>query len=203
MRRAISPWLVSMMLALSLVFSGAASADATADLKAKLLKAYDGMVEKGRFRIASEVTSGKKTYHNRVDVEWPASYHMRNDQSEFIILPGATYMNQGGQWMKLPMDMSKMIQAMTPEAMKQGFANLSNVKDLGAGDVNGQAAHIYEYDTSGEVMGIHAESRVKVWLSDADGLVLRQEVNGKAMGQASVTVSTYEYDASIRIKAPI
>lgn len=203
MSKSVLKWSVSILVMMAFAFSGAARADLTADVKAQLLKAYEGMVEKSKFRIHSQVTSKKKTYENHVEIEWPDRFHMRNDQSEFIVLPGATYMNQGGQWMKLPMDMSKMIQSMTPEAMKQGFGNLTHARDLGEGDVEGNAAHIYEYDTSGDVMGIHSESHVKVWIGKADGLVLRQEVQGKAMGMESTTVSTYEYDASIHIKAPL
>ena len=180
-----------------LAFSGSAFADAKADIVA----ANQKLMEKSKFRMTGTTTSGGKTMNMWAEVDWPDRYHMRTDDVEFIILPGKTWMKQGGQWQALPMDMSAMVKSMSPEAVKQAEANMANVKEIGAETIDGKSTTAYEYDTSMKMMGITAKSHVKVYI-DGDGLIVRQESTGEAAGQNSVTKHDYEYDESIDITAP-
>lgn len=111
-------------------------------------------------------------------------------------------MNQGGQWTKMPMNMAGMVKQLTPDAIKQSYDNMANVQQLADAEVDGEATKVYEYDTSATIMGIKADSHVKLYVAKSNGLILRQDVDGKAMGIASQTISTYDYDPSINITAP-
>jgi hypothetical protein len=79
---------------------------------------------------------------------------------------------------------------------------MTNVAEVGRETVNGVDAKIYEYDTSGAVMGIRSQSHVKVWIDAATQRVVRQEVRGQAMGTSSVTVQDYEYPEDLKVEAP-
>lgn len=187
----------TLLALLFLAFSGSAFADAKADIVA----ANQKLMEKSKFRMTGTTTSGGKTMNMWAEVDWPDRYHMRTDDVEFIILPGKTWMKQGGQWQALPMDMSAMVKSMSPEAVKQAEANMANVKEVGSETINGKSTTAYEYDTSMKMMGITATSHVKVYI-DGDGYIVRQESTGEAAGQNSTTVHDYEYDESIDITAP-
>lgn len=176
---------------------------ASADVKSEMMAAHAAMVEAGKFRMTGTVTSKEGTVPLWSEVQWPDRFHARNPGGEFIVLPGATYMKQGGQWMKMPMDMSAMIQSMTPGAIRQQFENMTNAKSLGEKTIDGETLVGYEYDTSATMMGIKAESHVQVWIDPDTKRIVRQTVDGKAMGQTSKTEQVYEYDDSISIDAPM
>jgi hypothetical protein len=174
-----------------------------ADVKSDVLAAHEAMVKAGKFRTIGTTTSGKDSQEFWSEAEWPDRFHARNAGGEFIMLPGKTYMKQGGQWMVMPMDMSAMVKSFTPSAIREQFDNMRNAKDLGEMEINGRTLHGYEYDTSATIMGIKAESHVKLWIDPDSHLVIKQEADSSAMGQKSHTVQTYEYDDTISIKAPM
>jgi len=153
---------------------------------------------------AHMVSTDKKgrTYETDMEVQWPNKFRMKTPDSDMIILPQGTWMNAGGQWMKLPMDMSKVIQQYTPDAVKSGLDGMKNVRSLGAGVVNGKACNRYAYDYDQKVMGIRSTGSAEVALEVGTGYPVRMETTGEAAGQKSTVVVDYEYDPSIRITPP-
>jgi outer membrane lipoprotein-sorting protein len=176
---------------------------ALADAKSEILASHQAMVKAAKFRIESTNESRQGKVENWAEIEWPDRYHMRNAQMEVIVLPGKTYMKQGGQWMPFPMDMSAMIKAMSPEAMKQGFDSMTNVKELGEKTLDGRTVKGYEYDSTVTMMNVTAKSHVQLWVDTATQLPVRQEIDGEAMGMKSRTTQRYTFDPSISIKAPM
>ncbi len=191
--------------ALAIVWFGFA-APVLAGPKEDILAAHEAMVAKGKFRTAGVSESKGSTTRIENTVVWPDRYAMRADTDgtvmEYIILPGSTWMKQGGEWMKLPMDMSRMIQSLTPEAMRQAYEGMTNVEQLADDDVDGRDAKVYRYDSQVTMMGITASSKVTLWVDADTGLPLKQEVDGEAMRTKSHTVQTYTFDDSIQISAP-
>jgi len=176
---------------------------AFADVKTDLLAAHEAMVEAGKFRTKGTSTTKDGTQELWSEVQWPDRFHARNAGGEFIMIPGKSYMKQGGRWMAVPMDMSAMVKNLTPDAIRQSYANITNEKDHGESTLDGATVHVYEYDTSATIMGIKADSHVKVWIDTDTGRVVKQEVEGSAAGMKSKTVQTYDYDPSIEVKAPL
>ena len=177
---------------------------AWADVKADVMAAHDAMVKAGKFRMVGTVTSKHGTQELWSEVHWPDRFHARNAGGEFILLPGKTWMKQpGGEWMAMPMDMGAMVKNLTPAAIREQFENMTNEKELGESRLGNRTVRGYEYDTSAKVMGIEAKSHVKVWIDPQTNLVLKQEVDGEAMGQQSKTVQTFAYDDSISIDPPL
>jgi hypothetical protein len=175
------------------------------DARAELISLWQKMTERRdlAFRVTSVTTSGKgKPMKSQMDVRWPDRFHMKNDQSEMIIVPGGTWMNANGQWMKMPIDMQKMIAQFTPEMMKKSMQGTSNVRFVGVDSVRGTPVKVYQYDFDMEVMGINSSGTSRISLDVVSGYPLHIETTGKAMGKTSTTIADYEYDDSIRIEAP-
>lgn len=179
---------------------------ALAGPKEDIMAAHQKLVERGKFRLTSVTEGGGQITRTEAMVEWPDRYHMKTDaggqKNEMIILPAGTWMKQGGTWMKFPMDMSAMIKSMTPEAMKMAYDGISNLREIGAMEIDGRDATGYAYDSRVTMMGVTSTSSVKMWIDDETGLPLRQEIDGEAMGTKSSTVQEYDYEAAVSVKAP-
>lgn len=198
----------TMCVVASLLLAGwmAPSAHANADdeVRAAIGKSHAAMVAKGAFRVDSTTEMQGGNQQSVIEAVWPDRFRIRSitQGTEFVVVPGGTWMNSGGSWMRMPMDMSAMTQAFSEQAMREGLASIANAEVLGTEEVDGRKARVYAYDQSGTVMGIRSESRVKAWIDDATDLVLRMEVDGKAMGQSSRTINVYDWDAKVSIEAP-
>ncbi|AVP97825.1 hypothetical protein C7S18_11730 [Ahniella affigens] len=193
-----------LVLLLGLSVSSPVRAD-DAGVRAELISLWSKMLaSKDLAYRAHMVTTDKKgrKFESTMAVQWPNRFHMKNPDSEMIILPQGTWMNAGGNWMKMPMDMSKMIQQYTPDAIKAGMDGIRAVSFLGESDVNGKNCKQYRYDFDSKVMGIRSTGTATISLDASTGFPVRMETTGEAMGQKSSTVVDYEYDPTIRITAP-
>jgi hypothetical protein len=101
------------------------------------------------------------------------------------------------------MDMSQVVKSLSPEALRQGYEAMTNVKDLGESERGGKTVHGYEYDTQLTVMGINAKSHVKLWIDADTKLPVRQESDGEAMGQRSQTSLDYTFSDDITVTPPM
>jgi len=176
---------------------------AHADARSEIQAAYAAMVKEGKFRTVGNVDGPKGPEKQTVEVVWPDKFHMTSAQVEVIVLPGATWMKQGGKWSQLPVDMSRMIERYKPEAMKNAFDSVTNVQSIGDSTINGHAARGYEYDSAVTVQGVTAKSHVKLWVDKSSSLPVRQESDGEVMGHKSHHVADYEYDSGIQVSAPM
>jgi hypothetical protein len=172
--------------------------------KEEILASHAAMVKFGKFHSEGTVTAKDgtvtKTWSN---VVWPDRFHVRNAGQEFIIVPGKTYMKQGEQWLPFPMDMSQLVRSLSPEALRQGYEAMTNVKDLGESERNGKSVHGYEYDTQLTIMGVTAKSHVKLWIDADTKLPVHQEADGEALGQRARTAIDYTFDEGIEVEPPM
>ncbi len=188
---------------LAAVLAAVAAGDSRADARDDVLSAYRATYAGGKLRIRSEIDAGGRKMSQTVEIQLPDRYHIKSDQMEAIVLPSGSFMRPGGQWMRSPIDMGKMIQQFTEEGRKRSQDTISNVQDLGAESVDGHAAHAYSYDADGEAMGVKSKAHIKVWIDSAEQRILQMVVDGEAMGRKSTTTQHYEYDPSITITAPM
>src|SRR5690606_33701050 len=100
---------------LAMLAAGAVHADAREDVVA----AFQKVMDHGSYRMHMTADTRKGAVESTMDVQWPDRFRMKNEGGEFIILPTGTWMNAGGQWMKMPMNMSQMIQGYSKDAMEQ------------------------------------------------------------------------------------
>lgn len=180
-----------------------ALADDTAAVRKVLGDSFAAMEAAKSFRstTAAEESGVKSTVQN--DTIWPDRFHTRNGAQEFVFVPGASYIKQGGTWSQLPVDMSEMVRSLSPDAMKQSLANLSNARLLGEEQIKGRTAIVVEYDTHARVMGIDTKSHVKAWIDAKTRLPIQQQAEGTAMGRRSKAFTIYDFVSDLRIEAPL
>ncbi len=197
---------LGVLLISSLLFAATPAFAEDVDARAELIGLWQKMLARRdlAFKVTSTTTTGKGEPINSVmKVQWPNRFHMKSDQSEMIILPGGTWMNMDGNWMKMPIDMQKMIAQFTPEMMKKSIEGTKNVRFVGLDTVGGKPVKVYLYDFDSEVMGINTSGSCKIFLSVVDGYPLRIESTSTAMRKTSTTTADYQYDDSINIQPPM
>jgi Ni/Co efflux regulator RcnB len=118
------------LMAVLLVAAGTVQADA----REEVMQAYEKAMAEESYRVQSRSEHRGRTQQSTIDIQPPDRFHMRSPESEVIVLPGGTWMNQGGQWMKLPMDMSSMIKGLTLSAMRDGANSVQDVREIGSGE---------------------------------------------------------------------
>ena len=186
----------SLAMALALVVAGPVHADG----RAEVMAAFDKAMTQKSYRAQSTTEVSGQPQTSTIEVQPPDRFHMRSPESEVIVLPAGSWMNQGGQWMKLPMDMSAMVKGMTLAAMKDSANIVQDVKPLGSASINGCESQTYSYHSSGKVMGMNVEAEVEVAICGDTGLPVRiTSIDAK---HKSRTVVDYDYSAAIDIQPP-
>jgi len=197
--------LLSLALACGSLVAPAVHADDLA-ARAELMGLWAKMFDARDLAFSAKITSTDKkgrVISSEMRTNWPNKFHMKSAESEFIIIGDGTWMKpQGGNWMKFPMSMSKMIDAYKPEMMKASMEGTRNVRMLGDETVNGHDCKVFAYDFDVKMMGIRSAGTSTIYLDKASGYPTRIETDGEAMGQRSKTVVDYDYDPGIRIVAP-
>lgn len=185
-----------LIMATVLGANGAAFADA----RGEVFAAFDAAMAKSSYRAVSVSEYKGRTTESVIQVQPPGSFHMKSPDTEVIVLPAGTWMNAGGQWMKMPMDMSKMLQGISLQAMKDGASLVQDVQELPAASIDGCTTSNYAYRTSGKVLGIRADADVELSVCDDNGLPVRLVSTDPK--RKSRTTITYDYDAPVDIRAP-
>lgn len=176
------------------------STSAQAGPKEDVIAAYSKAFERGAYRAEITTEARGKPYVMQVDVQWPDRFHMKNPDTEMIILPGATWMNAGGRWMNMPMDMSKMIQAYSKPAMEEGIRGMGEVTALGSEDIRGCDSQLYAYTSSGKFMGVESSAEAELAVCKDSGLPVRV-ISRDKKGATQATIH-YDFEADIKIVAP-
>ena len=176
------------------------AAGVEAGAKDDVVAAYQKAFARGSYHaeIISEVRG--QPYATQLKVIWPDRFHLKNPDSEMVILPGATWMNAGGRWMNVPMDMSKMIQAYSKPAMEEGVRAMGDVTALGTEEIKGCSSQLYAYTSRGTFMGVESDSDAELAVCSATGLPIRV-ISRDAKGKTQATIH-YDFEAKVEIVAP-
>jgi hypothetical protein len=188
----------SLLVRLILVMASAAlPMAAAADDRALLIDAFTKAMARGNYSMQIDTEMKGRPYRTEMKVSYPDRYHMRSPDAEIIILPQGTWMNAGGQWMKVPMNMSQMIAGYSKEAMQQGMSAISEVRREGSESIDGCTTDLYRYRTSGDFMGVKKASTQVAAICRDTGLPLRLVTEGKD----AVTIH-YDFSSEVRIAPP-
>lgn len=183
---------LAMLLLAALCAGGAAASD-----RDELVKAFDKAMDKGRYSASIETQMRGRPYSTEMKVIFPDRYHMRTPDAEIIILPQGTWMNAGGQWMKMPMNMSQQIASYSREAMKRGMASVTEVTRHGSETIAGCESDLYRYRASGEFMGVKDSSQAIAAICRDSGLPVRVV----SVGAEPVTIH-YDFESEVSIAPP-
>lgn len=180
-----------------LLAAGLLSGQAMADERDAVVEAFGKAMAKGHY-IAEMVTQVKgRPYTTEMKVVFPDRYHMKSPDAEFIILPQGTWMNAGGRWMKMPMNMSEMIAGHSRQAMEQGMGAVANVSRVGTAEIRGCTSDLYSYRVDGEYMGMKNSGEVEAAICRDTGLPVRLVSEGRN----AVTIH-YDFESTVAIDPP-
>lgn len=117
---------------------------ALADARQELISAFGKAFDREAYRIELE-SADLRGGQAQIDVQMPDRFHMRSQEGEFIIHPQGTWANHGGQWMKMPMDMSAMVASYAQPSREEAEAELAEVERIGEEEVRGCTSTLYRY----------------------------------------------------------
>ncbi len=172
---------------------------AAADARQEVITAFERAMAQGRF-ISSVETEGKRATKVEMRVQLPDRFHMKTADTEMIILPQAAWMNANGQWMKLPMNMSKMIEGYSQRGIEEGMASLRDVREVGNANVQGCDSKLYAYRTEGKFMGVESKSEAEVAICGDTGFPVRV-VSQDKRGRPEATI-LYDFSTEFEIRSP-
>jgi outer membrane lipoprotein-sorting protein len=164
-----------------------------------------------RAHVTSTMPDGS---NNAMVIEYvaPDRYRMTSDvqvggkgmRQEFVIVGGATYIKApNGSWVRSPVDASGIVKAFRDPKMLDELTKTADVKFVGADTIDGVPMLVYQY-TQNNPMGMNLKSTAKTWLSVADGLPRKTEMDSEYQGKKNRTLVTIsDYNADIKIESPI
>lgn len=174
------------------------AAQAHADARGDVIAAYDKAFAKGRYIATVTGDSRGKQQRTTVRVQLPDSFHIIVDANETIVLPGATYMKMGAQWMQLPIDMSQMVKNVSMDAYKNGANSVQDVREIGSRNVAGCDSTLYAYHVDGKAMGLRSEADVELAVCNSSGL----PVQAVSIGKKDRSTVDFDYDTPFEIMRP-
>jgi outer membrane lipoprotein-sorting protein len=168
-----------------------------------LTKSIEAHLSAKSFRARMTNTSSQGNYTATLEYASPDRYHLVMPQGEMIAIGGDSYMKAGGRWMKTPVNMGQMInQFRDPKAVEE-MRRKTDIKFVGSETLDGQPMYVYEYALD-EAGGPGVKGRAKTWISPADMLPRKTEVDGEANGIKSHTTLIYsDYGSDIKIEPPM
>ena len=176
------------------------STQASADPRDDVIAAFNAALAKQAYHVTTITQVRGKDYESHAAVQLPGSFHMTTPDSETIVMPRGSWMKMDGNWMKLPMDMSRMVENLTFEAMKNGEQYVQEVEATGSETIDGCAAQNYRYRTRGKVMGFKADSTVDLSVCQDTGLPIRL-ISTDAKGKSRSELR-YDFNTPVEIHAP-
>ena len=142
-----------------------------------------------------------KTTSTIVEFVSPDRYRVKTDTVEAILIGKETYINLNGKWSKMDIDLTSIISSFRdPKLIESG---ISNVKYVGAEQVNGISADVYTFTGSTDFNGQKLSAEARIWISRAGNLPVKMEVSGEVEGEKSFTTITYDYASNISIETPM
>lgn len=176
------------------------STDATADARDEITSAFQKAMGDSTYRLHIEIENKRGPISSQIDVQMPDRFHMRSQDAEFIMIPGGTWINAGGRWMKMPVDMSKQMQGYKLDDISAATAQIESVEKIGSEVVDGCESTLYRYATTSTFAGRRSDDEVELAVCDATGLPARLRSTPKRKGDA--VVIRYDFDAAIDIRPP-
>jgi len=179
----------------------ALSTSAHADCLAEIQGIMQNHLNAGPYHATMESDMGGAKRVMEIDVILPSSFHMKAENMEAVMLKEGTWMKVNGKWMTMPGAISGAIEQNVKAGMANGMKNVTNAQCEGPQSIEGKTLNKYEMDSSSEVSGIKAHSRITMYTNDK-GLPQIMIIDGEAMGHMTHMTQHITYDPSITISPP-
>jgi hypothetical protein len=179
-----------------------AIADARADPRADVQRAFENVLAAGGFRGYAQghlFGPGLPALTGEVDVLFPDRIHVRTEQMEFIALPDRAWVSALGLW--TPTDGALLpVTAFDVAAMRKAIASIRDVHEEGTAKAHQCATHVYRFRSSGQLPGGGGDGDLRVWVCEGTNRPARLE----ATDTQSTDKLTFDFDWSQRpdVRAP-
>ena len=180
------------------------------DPMAAIAQALKNQQAAGPYRVKTTIDSAEGKMEMSAEVKLPDQLRMITNVSdqkmEMVFVGSKGWMKMGDTWSETPLKLGDMLGQMNVMSAQILTETSSNAAKVGNETVNGQETVVYSYDmdmNKSSSMKMDMKSAVKIWVRTSDGLPIKQEVSGEAMGVKSVSTQEIEYDPSIKIEPPV
>jgi outer membrane lipoprotein-sorting protein len=155
--------------------------------------ALQKQIEAAPFRLVQSVTIGGETTEQVLEYVPPDRFHLRSAAGESIMIGGDWYLRVGGRW-------TRMMALISGADSVMGFSTdaVQNVEAAGEETLRGERVRRYTYQAPSTTAAGELD-QTTLWVRLEDALPVQIE----AANANSVTRSSIEYDAAIRIEEPV
>lgn len=156
------------------------------------------------YRAHMESSVAGRNFTSTIEYVAPDRYHMVSTGNETIVVGPSTYMKIGNNpWQKSPVDAGKMISAFRDSKMIEEIRKSTEVKYVGTDTLDGMPVRVYTYTLTNPA-GMEGTTVTKAWVSSADDLPRKMEVEADIKGNKTKSTITYsDYNTAIKIEPPM
>jgi hypothetical protein len=161
------------------------------------------------FKETTTIGSGSTQMVTSAVIESPQRIMMVDATHSVIILDGKCYEKIGdgafqtctgattGQTAQA--NANSLLDQATIEA---GIAIIKTATLSGSETLNGMAARIYDYTSSGPLMGMQVDASAKMWVDEKTGLPIKVVTTSTVLGSTTTFTQLITYDSTIKVQAP-
>jgi outer membrane lipoprotein-sorting protein len=91
---------------------------------------------------------------------------------------------------------------MDQATIEAGIAIIKTATLSGSETLNGIAARIYDYTSSGPLMGMQVDSSSKMWVDEKTGLPIKVVTTSTVSGSTTTFTQLISYGSTIKVQAP-
>ncbi|MDM7921954.1 MAG: hypothetical protein QUS14_06610 [Pyrinomonadaceae bacterium] len=175
----------------------------SSDPRADIEKLGERFLAAKSFRAKMQSTGGGPM-NAEVDFIAPDRFRITTNTPQgeavnMIIVGEATYMNAGGSWQKMPVDVGSMIPDFRDTFNREGMKGIKEVTFEGEDTAEGKPAYRYSYSGQAPEGGI--QFTAKLWISKDSGYPLKINADYSSGAMKSMSV-VYDYETPISIEVP-
>ena len=161
------------------------------------------------FKVTTTIGSGSDQMVTSAVIETPQRIMMVDATHSVIILDGKCYEKIGDGAFQTCTDATtgQTAQANASSLLDQAtidaaIAIIKTATLSGSETLNGISAHVYDYTSSGPLMGMQVDSSSKMWVDEKTGLPIKVVTTSTVSGSTTTFTQLISYDPTIKVQAP-
>ena len=161
------------------------------------------------FKVTMSIDSGKSQMATTAVVESPQRIMLVDSTHSVIWADGKCYEKTGDAAWAACTDpgTGQIAQSTANSLMDESTINaaisiIKTVKVSGSETLNGIQATIYEYTSSGQLMGMQVDSTTQLWVDESTGLPIKNVTTSTVNGSTTAFTQLIEYGPSIKVQVP-
>jgi hypothetical protein len=172
------------------------------DAKKAILNSLDELEKAGPYKTHTQVTAGTSKFESIAEVILPNRFHIISSGQEMLIVGPRSYIKQKGKWISFPVDVSGIVAGLRGSLRSEIANGIREPKLTRVDMVDGKPAVVYQFKEKIGSDDEQIDSQVELWIDQARGLPIRQEIDSNNDGVTTHTEQVILYDPSITIEDP-